>query len=115
MELILGVFAAFAVWMSLRAMLPFRIPERLAPFAIAGVAYGVLSIPEPKIVLALACVTGVSLLTVLLLKLGTSLPAPWSGRAVSAYLPRVPRRRTTTGVGHVPGEAPGPGRRIPRL
>jgi len=111
------IFATFTIWVAGRPLLPFHIHPRLAPFAIGGIAYGVTQIRYPHVVLALAVVTGVSLLMILVQLAGIDeLPGPWSLHSLRMYLPRWPRSTSTTGVVHTPGEAPGGrGRRIPRL
>ena len=117
MELILVILSTFTLWVAGRPLLPFSIHPKLAPFAIGGIAYGVTEIHFPHVVLALAVVTGVSLLMILVQLAGIDeLPGPWSFHGIRSNLPRWPRSTRTTGVGHTPGEAPGGrGRRIPKL
>ncbi len=117
MALLLTIMATFTLWIAGRPLLPFYIHPRLAPFCLGGIAYGVTLIRWPHVVLALAVVTGVSLLMILVQLAGIDeLPGPWSFHGLRSYLPRWPGSTRTTGVGHTPGEAPGGrGRRIPKL
>lgn len=83
------IFASFTIWVAGRPLLPFHLHPRLAPFAIGGIAYGVTCIHYPRIVLALAVVTGVSCLMILVQLAGIDeLPGPWSPRNLRSYLPR---------------------------
>lgn len=111
MEFLLGAFAAFFVWMLLRLILPFRLPDTLALAAYGGIAYGVLCIPDHRAVVALACGGGVVFLYLLASKLG-GVGDPGSWNLPEVHLPqRRPARR-------VPGEAPRGsqiGKRLPRL
>jgi hypothetical protein len=123
--LLIAVMGGFTGWVSLQMLLPFRVPQRLGPVAIAAVAYGVMSIPSLHLQLAIAAVAGV----VLLYRWAEPevLP-PWRihlADIIGAVLVRVPRpkpragrpeppsKTEITGQGYRPsGER---GRRIPEL
>jgi len=110
MELITGALAAFYVWNTLRFLLPFSVPDRLALPLYGGIAYGLLQVPVHSVVLALAIAGGLTLLMLGVSLLGVR-PERWS-------LPTFhrPGHFKLTGLGHTPGaKASRVGRRIPKL
>lgn len=114
MELLLLALGAFWGWEFLRGILPFPLPARLAPLAVAGIAYG-LTFITPVALLAVAAAGGVALLRK---AAGPNTLEPWSlPWADISMIARPPRR----GPGRVrpgaQGRAPAPkiGNRLPRL
>jgi hypothetical protein len=108
-QLIFGALAAFAALAIIRGLLPFRIPGWLNPVLLVLLAYGVLSIPDRRVLLALACST----LAAVIYQLGLSdLPAPWKLH-LRLTLPR--REPPVTDVPQAVRPGGRAGRRIPRL
>jgi hypothetical protein len=113
MILLVGALAVFYIWTVLRFFLPVAVPDRLALLILAGLAYGTLEAPWALPRMALAVAGGTVLLIRVFAMMGVDAPEPWDWRTC---IPRFPRRRTMTGTGHVPGEAPTRvGRRLPPL
>ena len=114
MIFVLAVLAAYSCFGMLAGLLPFVIPSRLTPLVVAGLAYGVLSIPDKRVVYALAATTVVMLMYGTAAKLlGARAPRPWNWRYV---VPR-PHRINREDVDRQfrPGPSSQPGSRIPTL
>jgi hypothetical protein len=113
MNLLLSALAAFYLWTLLRFFAPVVIPDRLALILFAGISYGTVMSPWTLARTVLAVAGAAVLLIRAFALMGDDAPEPWDWRA---YRPRLPARRSMTGLGHVPGEAPSKvGRRMPRL
>lgn len=110
--------AAYAAWGVLTCFIPvirwhdhvWRLPPWLRVLAIAGIAYGMDSIPA-RMTRALACAALVLFAMIIMVRLGAVLPEPYS-----IILPGRSRRPPASRADH--GYSPSqeqPGRRVPRL
>jgi hypothetical protein len=117
MTLILLALASFMVWMAIQPLLPFAVPDRLAPFVVAGVAAGMYYLPWHRWLVILAASGGVLLLHRAVAMTGIVMPAPWRTRDIPR--PHLPRRNQVITLGEqsfTPGKEPTRvGNRIPKL
>lgn len=110
METVLFIaLAGFYCLVTVRFLMPFRVPDRLALLLYGASAYGLTYVPR-DVLEALSGAGGLVLLTVLS---RIEPPQGWDWRFAAELLrPRLPARRRPR---LHPQEQPGPGRRIPRL
>ena len=110
LEFVLVAFAAFAVWSLLRTLV--TVPGRIAPLAVAGIAYGLTFVP-PVALLVIAATGAVALLCYF--TSDAELPEPPQLR-----MPKLPEHKPkTTGKTEATGQGFKPsgqvGRRVPKL
>ena len=117
MTLILLALASFMVWMAVQPLLPFAVPDRLAPFAVVGIVVAMYDLPQHWELVVLAASGGVLLLHRAVAMTGIVMPAPWRTRDIPR--PHLPRRNQVITLGEqsfTPGKEPTRvGNRIPKL
>jgi hypothetical protein len=117
MILILLALASFMVWMAVQPLLPFAIPDRLAPFAVVGIVVAMYNLPRHWELVVLAAAGGVLLLHRAVAMTGIVMPAPWRIRDIPR--PHLPRRNQVIMLGEksfTPGKEPTKvGHRVPTL
>lgn len=111
MEIVLVALAAFYGWTTLRYLLPFTIPDRLALLLYGASTWALAAYPLPRGVLLALAAAGALILVTVFAKL--DIPSHWDWRLPAELLrPRLPARRRPR---MHPQDKPGPGRRIPML
>jgi hypothetical protein len=117
LELILLALASFMVWMAAYPLIPFPLPDRIAPFVVVGVAAGMWYMPWHRWLVILAASGGVLLLHRAVAMTGIVMPSPWRIRDMPR--PHLPRRNQVIMLGEksfTPGKEPSRvGNRIPKL
>ncbi len=115
--LVVNSLAAYTAWGIISSLIPviragsstWRMPAWMRALAISGIAYGLYSVPA-RYVHALACAALVLFAIMIALRLGATLPEPYSII--------LPARRKRAGDQEMRGYSPAhgaPGRRVPRL
>lgn len=116
--LVVNSLAAYCAWGIISSLIPvirtslhaWRLPAWMRALAIAGIAYGLYSVPA-RYVHALACAAIVLFLTMIALRLGAVLPEPYT-IVLPARGKRAVRQPEMRGYSPADGTS---GRRVPRL